>query len=442
MNIELANGAEGYIPPPEQHTLGGYTTWPARTAGLEMQAEPQIVETLTRLLEVVSKKLRRELVDEQHSYAKAVTESTPHAFWRLGEIDGLSAADAVGHYDAIYEDGVAFYLPGPKGHGLNQQPRGNRSAHFAGGRVAAKVPKLGNVYSIECWIWNGFPNSDRAVTGYFFSRGPDGDARVSGDHLGIGGNYKNQGWDGKLLLFNGNERDEALIGRTVLETRTWHHVVFVRDDRHVTVFLNGHAEPEINDELEPTYSDADDEIFLGGRSDRMFGLEGRLDEVALYDRILTTDEITNHYAAARLLEPLQVGDSQPIPNPPPLSPQESMKVAHLRDGFELQLVAAEPLVKDPVAIDWGPDGKLWVAEMADYPNGMDDRGRPGGRIVYLEDKVPDAEGRYDSRTNFLTGIPFPTGHRHGGSGNFLRGRFQRGWPRRYSQDAVFRIHRG
>ncbi len=28
-NIELANGAEGYIPPPEQHALGGYTTWAA-----------------------------------------------------------------------------------------------------------------------------------------------------------------------------------------------------------------------------------------------------------------------------------------------------------------------------------------------------------------------------------------------------------------------------
>ena len=34
-NIELANGGEGYIPTPEQHVLGGYTTWPARTAGLE-----------------------------------------------------------------------------------------------------------------------------------------------------------------------------------------------------------------------------------------------------------------------------------------------------------------------------------------------------------------------------------------------------------------------
>ena len=138
--------------------------------------------------------------------------------------------------------------------GLNQQPRGNRAAHFAGGRVAANVPKLGNVYSVECWVWNGFPNSERAVTGYFFSRGPDGDAKVAGDHLGIGGNYMNQGWDGKLLLFNGNERDEALTGRTVLETRTWHHVAFVRNGKHVTVYLNGNPQPEIDGELEPTFA--------------------------------------------------------------------------------------------------------------------------------------------------------------------------------------------
>ena len=53
-NIELANGAEGYIPTPEQHKLGGYTTWPARTAALEETAEPKIVETVLGLLERVA----------------------------------------------------------------------------------------------------------------------------------------------------------------------------------------------------------------------------------------------------------------------------------------------------------------------------------------------------------------------------------------------------
>ena len=50
-NMELANGAEGYIPPPEQHKLGGYTTWRARSSCLEEQAEPKIVGRLLEMLE-------------------------------------------------------------------------------------------------------------------------------------------------------------------------------------------------------------------------------------------------------------------------------------------------------------------------------------------------------------------------------------------------------
>ena len=50
MNISLANGGEGYIAPPEQHKLGGYTTWRARSSCLEELAEPKIKATLVGLL--------------------------------------------------------------------------------------------------------------------------------------------------------------------------------------------------------------------------------------------------------------------------------------------------------------------------------------------------------------------------------------------------------
>lgn len=63
-NMELANGAAGYIPPPEQHYLGGYTTWPARTAGLVPEAEPQIIDTLLGLLEKLSGEKRRALTSD------------------------------------------------------------------------------------------------------------------------------------------------------------------------------------------------------------------------------------------------------------------------------------------------------------------------------------------------------------------------------------------
>jgi len=53
-SIELANGYDGYIPPPAQHKLGGYTTWRARSSCLEEQAEPKIRQAVIELLKQVA----------------------------------------------------------------------------------------------------------------------------------------------------------------------------------------------------------------------------------------------------------------------------------------------------------------------------------------------------------------------------------------------------
>ena len=47
--IELANGYNGYLPTPEQHKLGGYETWRARSSYLEVEASPKIFETVIEL---------------------------------------------------------------------------------------------------------------------------------------------------------------------------------------------------------------------------------------------------------------------------------------------------------------------------------------------------------------------------------------------------------
>jgi len=54
VNIELANGYTGYLPPPEQHKLGGYTTWRARSSCLEVNAEPKIKGAILELLAEVA----------------------------------------------------------------------------------------------------------------------------------------------------------------------------------------------------------------------------------------------------------------------------------------------------------------------------------------------------------------------------------------------------
>jgi putative membrane-bound dehydrogenase-like protein len=103
----------------------------------------------------------------------------------------------------------------------------------------------------------------------------------------------------------------------------------------------------------------------------------------------------------------------------PKSPQQSLAAIRTTPNLRVDLVVAEPLISDPVAIDFGLDGSLWVAEMRDYPMGLqpaaagaDSSGTstdhaPGGRIRLVRDL--DGDGQFDSSTVFLEGIPFPTG---------------------------------
>src|SRR5690348_14275183 len=89
------------------------------------------------------------------------------------------------------------------------------------------------------------------------------------------------------------------------------------------------------------------------------------------------------------------------------SPAESLKCIQMRPGFTVELMAAEPLVKSPIAYAWGPDGKFWVVEMGDYPLGVDGKGEPGGVVRVLTDT--DGDGKYDKSTVFLEHLRFPNG---------------------------------
>ena len=384
MNIELANGASGYIPPPEQYPLGGYNTWPARTAGLAVDAETRIVETNLKLLEQLAGKPRRRYREPATPYARAVLKSKPRAFWRLGDLDGKRPLDAAaGQWPAQFESGVVFHLPGPGD---------SRCAHFAGGRVAARVPESLDGYSVAFWFWNGVRHDRRAVTGYLFSRGPDGDPRAAGEHLGIGGTHSH---GGRLIVYNGNEKQALLAGRRELGVKRWHHVAMVRNGEEIIVYLDGRE--EIRGGLEMTHGGST-EVFFGGRSDNFSNLEGRLDELAFYDRTLSGREVRDLYAASAPM------DSAPS------TPEQTLKKTHVREGYVLELVAAEPLVRDPVAIDWSADGNLFVAEMADYPYGVEG----GGRVARLSDS--DGDGEFDRREDFLSGLSFPAGVMAWGNG--------------------------
>tara|TARA_R110002049_G_scaffold2750_2_gene21772 strand:- start:652819 stop:656415 length:3597 start_codon:yes stop_codon:yes gene_type:complete len=283
MNIELANGADGYIPPPEQHHLGGYTTWPARTAGLEAQAEPKIVSSLLGLLEDVSGKPRREMVDAVGDHGHKLRSRLPKAWWRMSAHSGDRIADASGNgFDGKLEPGYALFLPGPEsGHQFTSTPRGNRAVHFAGGRMTTTDAAPSGDYSASFWFWNAMPEDARRVCGYVFSiGGPDSS---HGDHLGISGTASEM--PGRLLLYNGDAKKEERLGSAKVELHRWYHVLVTRNGPRVQVYLDGNVEPEIDCELTDTRP-ADAEVFVGGRGDAKFNFEGKVDEVAIFDEPL------------------------------------------------------------------------------------------------------------------------------------------------------------
>lgn len=291
--IELANGAEGYIPPPEQHLLGGYNTWPARSAGLEPAAEPRIAETAIELLEEVSGKPRRAWKRSDGPAAKATLETKPMAYWRLNEVAGPHAIDASdAGRDAVYEPGITYYLEGPRAEAFCGADEANRAPHFAGGRVRARLAGLGERYSVSLWLWNGMPAEGRDVAGWLFSRGRDSGLGTAGDHLGIGGKSGNAG---KLVFFHGDDPAGVVAGKTVVPRWQWQHAVLVRDGEVVRVYLNGKLEIETK---AAASLPADLECFFGGRSDGEASWEGRLDEIAVWDRALTADEMARLSPAA------------------------------------------------------------------------------------------------------------------------------------------------
>lgn len=91
--------------------------------------------------------------------------------------------------------------------------------------------------------------------------------------------------------------------------------------------------------------------------------------------------------------------------PSPRSPRAALASMTLAADLAIELVAAEPLIVDPVAFDWGPDGRLWVVEMRDYPLGG--KGVPSGRLRVLRDV--DGDGKFDTASTFLDDLSYPTG---------------------------------
>ena len=91
---------------------------------------------------------------------------------------------------------------------------------------------------------------------------------------------------------------------------------------------------------------------------------------------------------------------------PPKSPSDSLKAMELQNGFRAELVASEPSIHDPVAVDFDENGRMFVVQLPRYNAYAVKDFQPQGSIAVLEDA--DNDGHYERSSLFASGLSYPT----------------------------------
>src|SRR5262245_35620389 len=97
--------------------------------------------------------------------------------------------------------------------------------------------------------------------------------------------------------------------------------------------------------------------------------------------------------------------SAELPRIPPKEPAEALTTFKLRPGFRIELVAAEPLLRSPVALDFDEDGRLYVVEFPEYNQYANKNFKGHGCVRLLEDT--DGDGRFDKSTVYVENLDSP-----------------------------------
>ena len=92
---------------------------------------------------------------------------------------------------------------------------------------------------------------------------------------------------------------------------------------------------------------------------------------------------------------------------PALTAEEELQTFELMPGYEIQLVAHDPMIQDPIVMRFDEDGRMWVVEMRGFMPDIDGDGEdaPVGRVSIMFDQNED--GQMDSSTIFVDSLVLP-----------------------------------
>ena len=88
------------------------------------------------------------------------------------------------------------------------------------------------------------------------------------------------------------------------------------------------------------------------------------------------------------------------------SPEDSVKAMKLKAGFHAEIVAAEPLIRSPMAMDFDEFGRAFVVELPEYNQYGSAKPHGKGAIKLLEDT--NGDGRFDKATVYVDDLNYPT----------------------------------
>lgn len=95
-----------------------------------------------------------------------------------------------------------------------------------------------------------------------------------------------------------------------------------------------------------------------------------------------------------------------LPKIPPKSPEESLAAFQVKPGFRVELVASEPLIRSPMAMDFDEYGRAFVVELPEYNQYASAEPHGRGAVKLLEDT--DQDGRYDRASIYVSDLDYPT----------------------------------
>ncbi|MEU8847205.1 LamG-like jellyroll fold domain-containing protein [Streptomyces sp. NPDC048564] len=234
-------------------------------------------------------------------YRGVTVADAPAAYWRLGESDGTSLASEVGGADTA----ATFTPDGPdvQNSGLARTgvfgPGDNRAVHLSdGGHIAVpgSIPAGSTELTAEMW----FRTSTASAVLLGFQNAPIGQTPTSWRPvLNIDGAGKLRG---EFYLSGATGATPIVSSQTVTDNE-WHHVVLSADGTTQTLYLDGVKVGSLNGAI---VDQSRSYAYLGsgyassgwtGLDAGTYYLNGDLDEVALYRKPLTADQVSAHYRA-------------------------------------------------------------------------------------------------------------------------------------------------